>query len=123
MCDFLLAGGRELHAIWPEVACECGKLICDQGHDGVCSWEHGCGVGDPALRFHVVPITSVDGLESAGFDALCLVTPSKKHREVDYAIAMASIHDFLRCLQKKGTAIFALEEQGRHRAWIKIEVL
>jgi len=118
MCDFLIAGGMELRFVWPEAAIACSQLLCANGHEGNCSWETGCGVGNQSMRFNVMPITSVEGLDSVTFDALYLVTPSKKHLKVNDKIAMQSIRDFLECLQQKGIAVFASQEQGNRRRWV-----
>lgn len=119
MCDYLIAGSAEVRFIWPGVARECGKLLCSNGHEGNCEWETGCGVGDQMMRFNIMPITSVDGFDSVKFDALFLVTPSKKHLTVDDKIALDSIRDFLECLQEKGIAVFAPQGQGNSRRWIE----
>lgn len=120
MCDYLIAGSTEVRFIWPEVARECNKLLCATGHEGNCSWETGCGVGDQTMRFNIIPITSVEGLGSVTFDALFLVTPSKKNLTVDDKIALDSIRDFFECLQEKGIAVFASQGQGTSRKWVAL---
>lgn len=118
MCDFLIAGGTELRVIWPKAALESGQLLCAGGHEGDCSWETGCGVGNQTMRFNIVPITSVEGLDSVNFDSLYLVTPSKKYLSVNDKIALHSIQEFLECLQEKGIAVFSSQEQGVGRRWV-----
>ena len=100
MRDYLIAGSPDIHSIWPETTRQCNKLVCEHGHGGICSWENGCCVGDQTIRFNVIPIANVDGLDSTGFDALFLVTPSKKHLKVDVTLATTSIRNFSTCLQE-----------------------
>jgi len=120
MCDYLIACSTEVLFDWPEVARECSKLLCTTDHEGDCSWETGCGVGDQTMRFNIMPITSVDGLDCVRFDALYLLTPSKMHLNVNDQIALDSIRDFFKCLQEKGIAVFASQGQGNSRKWVAL---
>lgn len=119
MSDYVIAGDAELRDIWPRVARECNKLLCATGHECNCSWEIGCGVGDQSMRFNIMPINSVDGIDSVTFDALFVVTPSKRHITVNNKIAEESIREFLECLQEKGIAVFASQGQGNSRKWVE----
>jgi hypothetical protein len=117
MSEFLLAGGETLHSVWPEAAVDTGLLLCSNGHNDSCSWQNGCGIGNQTVRYNVIPITSVDGFDSAEFDTLLLVTLSKNNLKVDKAVAESVIQTLLIRLQEKGVAIFESQTVGGQRIW------
>ena len=117
MSEFLIAGGEHVHSLWPKAADDSGILLCTNGHHGSCSWENGCSVGNQTVRFNVIPITSVDGFESAEFDTLLLVTLSKKNLNVDSSLAKSVIQPFLFRLQECEVAVFESQKLGNQRIW------
>ena len=119
--EYLLARNDELDAVWPETARRFGILLCSESHVGICSVKTGCGIGNDAIRFNVMPIISVDGFDCKNFDHVLLVTLSKKNLHADSLQATSLVRDFLMCLREKGIAVFASQGQGNGRTWVTIE--
>ena len=118
MSEYVLIGDPGIHSLWTEAARRSGKMLCSKRHDGDCSWEDGCVIGDENAQCNVIPITSVDGIRSEPSDVLLLVTPKKKNANVDAALVESSVGCVLRILQQRGVVVFVSQGASRQRRWI-----
>ena len=118
MSEYLLIGDHWIHSLWTEAARRCGKMLCSTRHDGDCSWEDGCGIGDENAQCNVIPIASVDGICSEPSDVLLLVSPKKSSANIEAAIVESSIGRVLRILQERGVVVFVSQGLSHQRRWI-----
>jgi len=118
MSEYVLIGDPGIHSLWTEAARRSGKMLCSKRHDGDCSWEDGCGIGDENAQCNVIPIASVDGICSEPSDVLLLVSPKKSSANIEAAIVESSIGCVLRILQERGVVVFVSQGLSRQRRWI-----